>query len=141
LNDRNKLYTVSELAREFALTPQALRFYEEKGLLHPDRVGGARVFGYRDRVRLMLILKFRRLGFSLEEIRDYLARYRSGRPSAQQYRDGLRKVRNRLAEMERMRAEIDEVVAELKEMEQDALNRLAACDPSEDPEADPGRAP
>jgi len=124
LVDKNKLYSVSELAKEFALTPQALRFYEEKGLLSPQRAGTARVFDYRDRARLLLILKFRRLGFSLEEIREYLSHYRPDVPNTEQYRDGLDKIRHRLAALEQMRVEIDEAIGELKEMEKDAHKRL-----------------
>ncbi len=131
--ERNRVYGVTELAAEFDLTPQALRFYEEKGLLAPQRAGGRRVFTYRDRARLILILKFRRVGFSLDQIADYLAHYRSGRPSAGQYRDGLGKIRARLGELERMQAEIAEIVGELKAMEADAERRLAACTPDEDP--------
>ncbi|PWC80617.1 transcriptional regulator [Azospirillum sp. TSH100] len=125
--ERNRVYGVTELAAEFDLTPQALRYYEEKGLLTPQRAGGRRVFTYRDRARLILILKFRRVGFSLEQIAEYLAHYRSGRPSARQYRDGLRKIRARLDELERLQAEITDVIGELKAMEADAERRLATC--------------
>lgn len=133
MSERDRVYGVTELAAEFDLTPQALRFYEEKGLLTPQRAGGRRVFTHRDRARLILILKFRRVGFSLEQIADYLADYRSGRPDAGQYRDGLRKIRARLAELERMQSEIAEVIVELKTMEADAERRLATCMPDEDP--------
>lgn len=125
---RDRVYGVTELAAEFDLTPQALRFYEEKGLLCPQRAGGRRVFTYRDRARLMLILKFRRVGFSLEQIAEYLSLYRAGRPSAQQYRDGLAKIGERLTMLERMQSEIAEVIAELKTMKTDAERRLAACE-------------
>lgn len=139
--ERDRVYGVTELAAEFDLTPQALRYYEEKGLLTPQRAGGRRVFTYRDRTRLMLILKFRRVGFSLEQIAEYLAHYRSGRPSAAQYRDGLHKIRARLVELERMRSEISEVILELEAMEADAERRLATCThddtpPPDDPKAD-----
>ncbi|CAO3411166.1 MerR family transcriptional regulator [Azospirillum largimobile] len=133
MSERDRVYGVTELAAEFDLTPQALRFYEEKGLLTPQRAGGRRVFTYRDRARLILILKFRRVGFSLEQIAEYLAHYRSGRPSAGQYRDGLHKIRARLAELERMQLEIAEVIVELKAMEADAERRLATCAHDEDP--------
>ena len=125
--ERKQVYGVTELAAEFDLTPQALRYYEEKGLLEPQRAGGRRVFTHRDRARLMLILKFRRVGFTLDQIAEYLAHYRSGRPSAGQYRDGLRKIRARLGELERMQSEIAEVIGELKAMEVDAEERLATC--------------
>ena len=122
MTDNKKLYSVSELAKEFSLTPQALRFYEEKGLLSPKRAGTARVFDYRDRARLLLILKFRRLGFSLEEIREYLSHYRPDTPNVEQYRDGIEKIRRRLAALEQMRVEIDEAIDELKDMEKDAAS-------------------
>ncbi|WP_148219789.1 MerR family transcriptional regulator [Azospirillum sp. B510] len=142
MTERTRVYGVTELAAEFDLTPQTLRFYEEKGLLAPQRAGGRaggqRLFTYRDRARLMLILKFRRVGFSLEQIADYLAHYRSGQPSADQYRDGLRKIRSRLDELERMRSEITEIIDELKAMEADAGRRLAACAVDDAPE--PGTA-
>ncbi|MBP2228699.1 DNA-binding transcriptional MerR regulator [Azospirillum agricola] len=126
--DRSRVYGVTELAAEFDLTPQALRFYEEKGLLSPQRAAGRRVFTYRDRARLILILKFRRVGFSLDQIAEYLAHYRSGRPSACQYRDGLAKIRGRLSALERMQAEIADIMSDLKLMERDAERRLAACE-------------
>lgn len=138
--ERDRVYGVTELAAEFDLTPQALRYYEEKGLLAPQRAGGRRVFTYRDRARLMMILKFRRVGFSLEQIAEYLAHYRSGRPSARQYRDGLRKIRARLVELERMRSEISEVIGELKAMETDAERRLATCTDDDTPPPDDPRA-
>src|SRR5271169_5789323 len=120
----SELWTVSELAGEFDLTTQALRFYEEKGLLSPRRVGNTRVYDHRDRARLTLVRKFQRLGFSLEDIREYLSLYRSGRASAGQYRDGLMKIRRRLAELEAMRRDLEDTVGELRAMEQDALDRI-----------------
>jgi DNA-binding transcriptional MerR regulator len=122
--DRTRLQSVSELAAEFGLTAQALRFYEQRGLLSPKRAGGARVYDYRDHGRLTLIQKFRRLGFSLDEIGEYLAHYRAGRPNAQQFRDGLDKIERRLAELTRMRGELDDTIGELEDMKRDALARL-----------------
>jgi DNA-binding transcriptional MerR regulator len=126
--DRTRLQTVSELAGEFGLTAQALRFYETRGLLKPKRAGGSRVYDYRDHARLTLIQKFRRLGFSLDEIGEYLAHYRAGRPNARQYRDGLAKIERRLTELQRMRHEIDDTILELEEMKRDALARLKASE-------------
>lgn len=131
MTDKNKLYSVSELAQEFSLTAQALRYYEEKGLLAPQRAGQLRVFSYRDRARLVLILKFRRLGFSLEEIREYLAHYTPDQPSAAQYRCGLDKIRCRLGTLRARRAEIDDAISELEAMEQDAESRLRAAETAE----------
>src|SRR5215472_4189668 len=121
---KSGLWTVSELAGEFDLTTQALRFYEEKGLLSPRRVGNTRVYDHRDRARLTLVRKFQRLGFSLDDIREYFSLYRSGRPNVEQYRDGLRKIRRRLAELEAMKRDIADAVGELRVMERDALDRI-----------------
>ena len=70
-----KTYTISELAREFDITPRAIRFYEDSGLLEPTRVGRNRVYSQRDRTRLKLTLRGKRLGFSLQEIRGLVTMY------------------------------------------------------------------
>ncbi|MFB9968867.1 MerR family transcriptional regulator [Pseudoroseomonas cervicalis] len=126
--DRAKQWSVSALAREFGLTAQALRFYEERGLLTPGRIGGVRVYDYRDHARLRLIQKFRRLGFSLDQIAEYLAQYRAGQPNAAQYRLGLRRIEDRLAELRQMRRELDETIGELEAMRGDAVARLRHCE-------------
>jgi DNA-binding transcriptional MerR regulator len=122
--DESNLWTVSQLAGEFDLTPQALRFYEEKGLLSPRRAGNTRVYDYRDRARLILVRKFQRLGFTLDDIREYLSLYRSGHPNVEQYRDGLVKIRRRLKELETMKRDLEEAITELLALEQDALDRI-----------------
>ena len=71
----DRLLTATELAAELGTTPRALRFYEIKGLIKPDRVGSRRVYGHRDRGRLQLILRGKRLGFSLAQIKEYLELY------------------------------------------------------------------
>lgn len=122
--DKNKLYSVSELAQEFNLTAQGLRFYEEKGLLHPARSGRARVYAYRDRARLGLIQRLRHLGFSIDDIAEYLALYRPGPGGAEQYRRGVEQTEKRIAALLRMREEIDQTVAELERLKQEATARL-----------------
>jgi DNA-binding transcriptional MerR regulator len=72
-----------------------------------------------------------RLGFSLEDIREYLSHYRPDTPNVEQYRDGIEKIRRRLAALEQMRVEIDEAIGELKDMEKDALRRLSDCEARE----------
>lgn len=126
--DRSRLWTVSELAQEFGLTSQGLRFYESRGLLAPRRHEGARRYDYRDRARLLMIQKFRRLGFSLDQIAEYFSHYRSGEPNAQQYRDGIAKIDARLSELTRMRAELDETIAELSAMRAQEEDRLKKID-------------
>lgn len=123
--DKSKLYSVSELAQEFSLTPQALRFYEEKGLLKPARSGRSRVYTYRDRARVLLIQRLQRLGFSLEDIVEYLGLYGSG---GGQFAYGLEKIQARLADLHRLRDEIDTTIGELQSLEQEALEKLAATE-------------
>ena len=128
---RNDLWTVSELAAEFALTTQALRFYEEKGLLNPRRVGNTRVYDHRDRARLILVRKFQRLGFSLDDIREYF----SPLPLRPAERRAIPRWPGedprRLAELEAMRRDLDETVVELRDLEQDALERIAKLEGAE----------
>ena len=80
MND--KLYSITELAEEFDITPRAIRFYETKCLLSPQRAGATRVYNYRDRARLMLVLRGKRLGFSLEDIKEYIDLYDAERSGA-----------------------------------------------------------
>lgn len=113
--DAPELYSITALAEEFAVTPRAIRFYEDKGLLTPQRVGLNRIYGRRDRVRLGLILRGKRLGFSLSDIREMLDLYDLGDGQVEQMRVTLRKSRERLAALERQRRDLDEAIAELKE--------------------------
>lgn len=129
--DKSKLYSGTELAQEFSLTPQALRYYEERGLLSPARSGRSRVYTYRDRVRLMLIQRLQRLGFSLEDISAYLRLY--GAVGGEQFQMGLDKVRERLAELYRLRDEINQTIEELHGLEHDAERRLVAARQGEIP--------
>ena len=80
------LYSVNQLAEEIGVTPRTIRFYEAKGLVAPQRAGNARVFTRRDRARLLLVLRGKRLGFSLDEIREYLDLYDSDRSQVSQVR-------------------------------------------------------
>ena len=122
--DRSRLYSVAELANEFSLTSQGIRFYEESGLLAPARVGRTRVFNYQDRARLALIQRLRRLGFSLEAIREYLSLYKADVSGAAQYRRGLERISERIQELESKRRDLDETLAGLRSLEADAKERL-----------------
>ena len=109
-----RTYTISQLAREFEVTPRALRFYEDKGLLTPRRDGMNRVYSHRDRAKLQLILRGKRFGFSLEDIRQTLDLYdRDGGNTAQRQK-ACELAAKRLAEMEAQRDELDLAIAELK---------------------------
>ena len=74
---QHKLWTISELANELNVTTRTIRFYEDKDLLRPQRLGANRVFNYQDRARLHLILRGKRLGFSLEEIKEFIELYKT----------------------------------------------------------------
>jgi len=123
-SDRSRFYSVAELANEFSLTPQGIRFYEESGLIAPARVGRTRVFNYQDRARLVLIQRLRRLGFSIDEIREYLSLYKADATGAAQYRRGLERILDRIRELESKRRDLDETLAGLRALELDAKERL-----------------
>jgi DNA-binding transcriptional MerR regulator len=123
-SDRSRFYSVAELANEFSLTSQGIRFYEESGLISPARVGRTRVFNYQDRARLMLIQRLRRLGFSLDAIREYLSLYKADATGATQYRRGLERIAERIRELEEKRRDLDETLAGLRVIERDAKERL-----------------
>jgi len=106
--------TIREMCEAFDVTPRTLRFYEAKELLFPVRKGTARFFTRRDRARLKLILRGKRFGFSLEEIRQLLDLYDMGDSQQTQLARTYELARKHLAEMEAQRAELDEAIAELK---------------------------
>ena len=116
-------YTITELAREFDLTPRAIRFYEEAGLLAPQRQGRQRVYSQRDRTRLKLTQRGKRLGLSLAEIRELVLMYESPRdtePQLRRYLDVLgahrRDIEERLAELQTTLAEIASYEAEARRL-------------------------
>ena len=108
-----RTYSISELAREFGVTPRALRFYEDKDMLHPSRDGMARVYSYRDRGRLKLIVHMKSLGLPLNDIREILDLYTLGDGQRAQTRASLEKFRNQVVELEQQRVDIDEALVEL----------------------------
>lgn len=119
-----ELYTVNQLAEELGITPRTLRFYEQEGLLTPGRVGNNRVYSKRDRARMKLILRGKRLGFSLNEIGEYLNLYDADPQQDSQLRHLLEQVRNRLALLEQQRADIEATVGELRDIENQTLSEL-----------------
>ncbi|HEX4740525.1 MAG TPA: MerR family DNA-binding transcriptional regulator [Caulobacteraceae bacterium] len=117
-----RTFTIRQLCLEFKCTPRALRFYEDKGLLSPARQGLNRIYSYKDRARLQLILRGKRVGLSLAEIREILQLYGKGDGGAAQNAKALRRFRERIVAFEQQRADIDEHLAELRE----ACSRLEA---------------
>ena len=106
--------TIREMCDTFDVTPRTLRFYEAKELLFPVRQGQKRLFTKRDRARLKLILKGKRFGFSLEEIRQLLDLYHVGDQQHTQYVKTYDIARERLADMERQRDELTEAIDDLR---------------------------
>jgi DNA-binding transcriptional MerR regulator len=123
-SDRSRFYSVAELANEFSLTSQGIRFYEESGLIAPARVGRTRVFNYQDRARLVLIQRLRRLGFSIVAIREYLSLYKADATGVAQYRRGLDRITERIQELESKRRDLDETLTGLRALELEARERL-----------------
>jgi DNA-binding transcriptional MerR regulator len=121
-----ELYTVNQLAEELGITPRTLRFYEQEGLLSPGRVGNNRVYSKRDRARMKLILRGKRLGFSLSEIGDYLDLYDADPKQDNQLRHLLAQVRKRLVLLEQQRMDIETTVDELRDIEEQTLGEMNA---------------
>lgn len=106
--------TIRELCDMFDVTPRTLRFYESKELLFPERRGTRRLFTRRDRARLKLILKGKRFGFSLEEIRQILDLYNPNENNMPQMLMAYELAKERLVDLEQRRRELDEVIEDLK---------------------------
>lgn len=118
------LFAIADLAGEFGISTRAIRFYEAKGLLRPERVGGTRVFRRRDRARLILILRGKRLGFSLRDISDYLSLYDAHSQTAQ-VNLLIQKVDERLMLLEAQLGDLQTTISELREIRKFADDRLA----------------
>ncbi|MBM3517150.1 MAG: MerR family DNA-binding transcriptional regulator [Alphaproteobacteria bacterium] len=107
-------FSIAALAEEFAVTPRTLRFYEDRGLLRPERRGRTRIYSRRDRARLMLILRGKRLGFGLSDIKEMLDLYDIGDGQVEQLRRTWRKCRERIGILVRQRRDLEETLAELQ---------------------------
>ena len=125
---RPEFFTVNQLAEELGITARAIRFYEAKGLIAPRRAGTTRVFDRRDRARLLLVLRGKRLGFSLASIREFLDLYDADRTQAAQLRLLLDSTRERIRELERQRLDLDQTLRELREVEAEAERVLRGRD-------------
>lgn len=129
--DPDRLYSITELAEEFGVTARAIRFYESKKLLEPQRAGAMRVYNYRDRARLLIILRGKRLGFSLALIKKYLDLYDADPAHRGQLAALLAGARQRIEELESQRRDLDLTIEELHEIEEQCLEamRRAGIDP------------
>jgi DNA-binding transcriptional MerR regulator len=124
--DGNQELSIGVLAREFGVTTRTIRYYEDEELLSPERRGQNRVYGSRERVRLRLILRGKRLGFSIAEIREILDMYDSDPGEAGQLRHLTAKIAERRAALQRQRADIDQTLADMAEIEARCEQALAA---------------
>ena len=120
----NTSYSISDLAREFGATTRAIRFYEDEGLLRPGRSGRQRVYRTRDRVRLKLILRGKRLGFSLNEVGEIINMYDSNPGEAGQLRYFLEQIRQRRETLKQQHHDIDVTLQELDTIEAQCQDRL-----------------
>ena len=121
---RTPTYSISELAREFALTTRAIRFYEDCGLVTPSRRGRQRVYGERERVRIKLILRGKRLGLALAEIGELLDMYEVGRNERAQLAKFVALLGERRARLLQQKEDIDAVLAEIAGIERECRRRL-----------------
>ncbi|HVH94071.1 MAG TPA: MerR family DNA-binding transcriptional regulator [Nocardioidaceae bacterium] len=123
---QQQTWSITELAEEFGITLRAIRHYEDVGLISPERRGTSRVFHARDRIRLQLILRGRRLGFSLPEIRTIVNMYDEQPGESGQLHYLLEQIAVRRTELERLRRDIDETMVELDRVEARCHEDLAA---------------
>jgi len=119
-------FSISELAREFEVTTRAIRFYEDEKLLTPGRNGRQRVYSARDRVRLKLILRGKRLGFSLNEVREIIDMYDLDSGEAGQLRYFLEQINHRRKSLQQQRDDIDLTLKELDLIESQCQRRLTS---------------
>ena len=123
-----QFYSVTQLGLDLGVSARTIRFYEDKGLISPRRAGNNRVYTLRDRARMILILRGKKLGFTLREIGEYLDLYNADPTQAKQLRLLLKAVRSRMLQLEDQRVALDEALSDLREVEAQAHNALCALE-------------
>lgn len=119
-----RAYTITELTREFDVTTRTLRFYEDEGMLRPVRRGRTRLYRPADRIRLKLILRCKRLGFSLADIRGIIDMYSHEPAESDKLRALAARIRQHRADLQQKQADIAETLSELDVVEAGCLERL-----------------
>jgi DNA-binding transcriptional MerR regulator len=122
--ESGETWSIADLAREFDVTTRTIRFYEDEGLLAPRRQGQTRIYGPRDRTRLKLILRGKRLGFSLQDIAEMVGMYDAPPGETGQLELFLKRIAERRAVLEQQREDIKVTLAELEASEAAARRRL-----------------
>lgn len=122
--DPQRIYSIAELAREFGITARTIRFYEDEGLIKPRRQGLTRLYSAGDRTRLGWILRGKRLGFSLAEIKELLDLYQVDRTGVSQLRELLRRSRLHIGDLERRRSDLDAHIKEFRDVERQVATEL-----------------
>jgi len=121
----DKFYTITELTREFGVSTRTLRFYEDEGLIHPERRGRTRLYRTADRHLIAQILRGRRIGFTIAEIREIIQVYNEPPGEVGQLKLLMKKVEEKRDGLRQKRKDIDETIGELDSIEEVCLNRMA----------------
>ncbi|MEQ8955607.1 MAG: MerR family DNA-binding transcriptional regulator [Gammaproteobacteria bacterium] len=127
---KSRSYSIGDLAREFDVTPRTIRFYEEKGLLAPAREGTARIFNAADRVKLKLILRGKRLGFTLEQSRDIIGMYEPNTGNKKQLETLLGTIQEKRSLLLQQKREIDSMLKDLATTESICMEFMPADHPA-----------
>lgn len=117
-------YSISHLAEEFGITTRTIRFYEEKGLLEPARSGTSRIYTTTDRVKLKLIVRGKRLGFTLDESRDIIGMYDPGRGNVDQLEKLILRIQQKRLQLQRQQRDIEVMMLEIDEAEENCRKAL-----------------
>ncbi|HUY03071.1 MAG TPA: MerR family DNA-binding transcriptional regulator [Rhodocyclaceae bacterium] len=130
-------FTITELSRDFDITPRTIRYYEHQGLIFPQRAGLQRIYTKRDRTRLKLALRGKRLGLSLAEIKDLIGMYSTARDQSSQLESFLAALTKRKTSLEQQREDIEAVLSEINGFEEQCRRMLESGEP---PQGDSQRA-
>ncbi|MCE9933976.1 MerR family transcriptional regulator [Aeromonas salmonicida] len=125
-------YSISELAHEFDITPRTIRYYEDEGLITPTREGQTRIYSHKDKIRLKLTLRGKRLGFSLAEIRELFDMYDTDRSSKTQLHSMIQLINAKRQSLHQQLEDIQMVMAELEAAEQRCAHSLNSLKTSAD---------
>lgn len=125
--NRITYYSISDLAREFDITTRTIRFYEEKGLLNPVREGSTRSYSAADRTKLKLILRGKRLGFTLDESYDIITMYKPNEGNVEQLQSLIKTIRKKRASLEQQLLDIEAMMLDLRDSEEKCLVALSSA--------------